>query len=204
MAALGSRLNWVSEMMETVLWTAMWLAILGGWLGLADARVRACRGVSPQEPGKPRTGTPAAVWHIAVPLLAIALAVPTIVSAQSWWWGSPVNPGFERSTVIRVSGTVRSVRFDARSGPATLELECPRDTYTVMLGPGWYLAQVGTDAREGDPLTVEGSKLMDPRGSLHLVAAWVKNERTGVLLTLRDDAGRPVWMNSPGAGRMVR
>ena len=147
--------------------------------------------------------------RIATFLLAGAVAgamlpIPTGAAAQGWWWGSPINPGFDRSTVIRVSGSVLGTSFDARSGPATLTLECPRDTYTVMLGPGRYLAQLQPDIKEGDPLTVEGSKMMDRRGNLHLVAARVTNERTGAVLELRDDAGRPLWMVGPRPGPMVR
>ncbi len=136
-------------------------------------------------------------------LVGATLAVPVSANAQGWWWGSPINPGFDRSTVIRVSGTVTRVSFDARSGPATLTLECPRDTYTVILGPAWYLAQIRPDIREGDALTVEGSKMMDRTGNLHLVAARVTNERTGAVLELRDDVGRPRWMGGPpwGGGR---
>jgi hypothetical protein len=146
--------------------------------------------------------------RIATFLLAGALAgamlpIPAGAAAQGWWWGSPINPGFDRSTVIRVSGTVARVSFDARSGPATLTLECPRDTYMVILGPGWYLRQLGGDIREGDPLTVEGSKMMDRGGNLHLVAARVTNERTAAVLELRDDTGRPRWMGGHpwGSGR---
>jgi hypothetical protein len=131
------------------------------------------------------------------------LLIPTGAAAQGWWWGSPINPGFDRSTVIRVSGTVTRVSFERWSAPASLILECPRDTYMVILGPGWYLAQVRPDIREGDPLTVEGSKMMDRRGNLHLVAARVTNERTGAVLELRDDTGHPRWMGGPpwGSGR---
>src|SRR5574337_1480238 len=61
--------------------------------------------------------------HVAALLLAGALAVamltvPTWAAAQGWWWGSPINPGFDRNTVIRVSGTATRVSLDARSGPA--------------------------------------------------------------------------------------
>jgi len=96
------------------------------------------------------------------------------------------------------------VSLEAQSGPATLTLECPRDTYTLILAPGWYLKQLGADIREGDPLSIEGSKMMDRRGNLHLVAARVTNERTGGVLELRDKAGRPRWMGGPRPGRLVR
>ena len=147
--------------------------------------------------------------RIATFLLAGALAgamspIPTGAAAQGWWWGSPINPGFDRSTVIRVSGTVTRASLEVRSGPATLTLECPRDTYMVILGPGWYLRQLDADIREGDPLTVEGSKMMDRGGNLHLVAARVTNDRTAAVLELRDDTGRPRWMGGPRPGTMVR
>jgi hypothetical protein len=141
---------------------------------------------------------------VAGSLVGVMVASPSPAAAQGWWWGSPINPGFDRNTVIRVSGTVLRVSFDARSGPATLILQCPRDTYMVMLGPARYFAQRRPDIQEGDPLTVEGSKMMDRAGNLHLVAARLTNERTGAVLELRDDAGRPLWMVGPRPGPPVR
>jgi hypothetical protein len=141
-----------------------------------------------------------ALW----PVLAI-LTVPGLAAAgQGWWGSSQVNPGFDRNTVIQVTGTAAHVTLEAASGPATITLECPRDAYTVILGPGWYLAQIRPDIREGDPLTIEGSKMMDRRGNLHLVAARITNERTGALLELRDEAGRPRWMGGPRPGKPAR
>jgi hypothetical protein len=146
-----------------------------------------------------------ATFFLVGALAGAMLPIRTGAADQGWWWGSPINPGFDRSTVIRVSGTVARASLEARSGPATLTLECPRDTYTVILGPGWYLRQLGADIREGDPLTVEGSKMMDRGGNLHLVAARVTNERTGAVLELRDEAGRPRWMmGGPPPGRLAR
>lgn len=135
-----------------------------------------------------------ATFLLVIPLAGLLLAIPALAADQGWGWGSPINPGFDRNTVIRVSGRVTRLSFDARSGPATLTLACPRDTYTVILGPARFLAQVRPDIRESDPLTVEGSKMMDRRGNLHLVAARVTNKRTGVVLEVRDDLGRPRWM----------
>ncbi len=127
-------------------------------------------------------------------LVGVMLGVATPVAAQGWWWGPPRSPGFDPNTVIQVSGTATHVSVAVSSGPATFTLECPRDTYLVILGPAWYLAQIRVDIQEGDPLTVEGSKLMDPGGNLHLVAARVTNQRTRSVLVLRDEAGRPHWM----------
>ena len=121
---------------------------------------------------------------------------------QGWWWGgSPSNPGFDQNTVAQVTGTAAKVDVAPRGGPATLRLETGQETFTVMLGPGWYLADCLIEIRRGDPITVEGSKMMDPWGNLHLVAARVINRRTGSVLALRDGAGRPLWMGGrPGEG----
>jgi hypothetical protein len=144
--------------------------------------------------------------HVATVLLSgilmggtLATAAP--VAAQGWWWGPPRNPGFDQNTVIRVTGRVTQVDLGPRGGPGTLRLETGQDTYTVMLGPGWYLADCLIDIRNGDPITVEGSKMMDPRGNLHLVAARVTNRRTGSVLELRDDMGRPRWMGGRPQGK---
>jgi hypothetical protein len=146
--------------------------------------------------------------RIATFLLAGALAgailpIPTGAAAQGWWWGSPINPGFDRKTVIQVTGTAAQVDIVPRGGPSTLRLDTSGESFTVMLGPGWYLAEIHADIRRGDPLIVEGSKMMDRGGNLHLVAARVTNERTGAVLELRDDMGRPRWMSGRpwGGGR---
>jgi hypothetical protein len=206
MGWLSTEARWIGEWIDAILWAATWLAILAGFAyeGGRRGMPRATGvpgGLLARTTGRPRRP----LLRVPVVVVAVALAFPGLAAAgQGWWWGSPITPGFVRSTVIQVTGTVSRVGFDARSGPATLTLECPRDTYTVMLGPGWYLAQVHADIREGDPLTVEGSKMMDRGGNLHLVAARVTNERTGAVLELRDDAGRPVWMGGAGPGHMPR
>ncbi len=142
---------------------------------------------------QPRVAT---LFFVGV-LAGATLVVPVPAAAQGWWWGSPINPGFDRNTVIRVTGKVTQVNIVSRGGPSTLRLETSGETFTVMLGPGWYLAELHADIRSGDILTVEGSKMMDRWGQLHLAAARVINERTGAVLELRDDAGRPRWMGGP-------
>ena len=148
--------------------------------------------------GRARRG----LLRVPVAVLVVALAFPSLAHAgPGWWWGSPINPGFDRNTVIQVTGTAAQVDIVLRGGPSTLSLQTPRERFTVMLGPGWYLSELQADLRNGDPLVVEGSKMMDRQGQLHLVAARVTNQRTGAVLELRDEAGRPRWA-SGGPGRM--
>ena len=140
--------------------------------------------------------------RVPVVVVAVALAFPSLAAAgQGWWWGSPINPGFDKNTVVQVSGTASQVDIVRRSGPATLRLETSGESFTVMLGPGWYLAELQVDLRTGDRLMVEGSKMMDRGGKLHLIASRLVNERTGAVLELRDDMGRPRWMTDRPPGR---
>jgi hypothetical protein len=140
---------------------------------------------------------------VAAVVVALAFASPA-VSGQGWWWGSPINPGFDRNTVIQVTGTASQVDIVSRGGPSTLRLDTSGESFTVMLGPGWYLAEIHADIRPGDPLIVEGSKIMDRRQQVYLVAARVTIQRTGAVLELRDEAGRPLWMSGGPSGRMQR
>jgi len=149
--------------------------------------------------GRPRRH----LLRVPMALLAVALMFPSLVAAgQGSWWGSPINPGFDKNTVVQVSGTAGQVDIVQRSGPSTLRLDTSGESFTVMLGPGWYLAELQLDLRTGDRLLVEGSKMMDRGGNLHLIASRLVNERTGAVLRLRDDAGRPLWMGSPRPGHM--
>lgn len=201
---LGTQGQWISEWIEAILWAATWLAILaglayeGGRRGMARV-MRVWSELLARTTGRPR----GRLLRIPAAVIVLALAFPSLAAAgQGWWWGSPINPGFDRNTVIRVSGTASQVDIVSRGGPSTLRLDTSGESFTVMLGPGWYLAEIHADIRQGDPLIVEGSKMMDRGGNLYLVAARITNQRTGAILGFRDEAGRPLWMSGRPSGRM--
>ena len=126
--------------------------------------------------------------------LGVTIALPSPApAAEGFWWGAPVNPGFDRNTVIQATGTASQVDIAVRGGPCTLSLQTQTESITVILGPSWFLSEQHADIQNGDLLVVEGAKMMDRRGNLHLVAASVTNRRTGAALRLRDDEGRPLW-----------
>ncbi len=189
-------------LVEWLVWAAICLAILLGLLlrigeAMHHAISRLWRHPSQGHLTRPRI----AAFLLAGALVGVTLAVPVSANAQGWWWGSPINPGFDRNTVIQVTGTATQVSITSRGGPSTFRLETTGETFTVMLGPGWYLAELHADIQNGDSLIVEGSKMMDPRGNLHLVAARVTNRRNETVLELRDEAGRPRWKGRGPAGR---
>lgn len=188
----------LSNTVEFVLWTSTWAAVLLGLLfRMGEAmwhwyiRLRHRRETLPGQPlARP------ILLLIAGVMLAATIALPAPAAAgQGFWWGSPVNPGFDRNTVIQATGIAAQVDIVTRGGPCTLSLQTPAERFTVMLGPGWFLSEQNADIQNGDSLVIEGSKMMDRRGHLHLVAARVTNQRTGAVLTLRDETGRPIWMS---------
>jgi len=142
----------------------------------------------------------ARTWAMPILLLIVGMSLGMTIAlpspapaAEGFWWGSPVNPGFDRNTVIQATGTASQVDIAARGGPGTLSLQTSTESITVILGPSWFLSERHADIQNGDSVVVEGAKMMDRRGHLHLVAASVTNRRTGTVLRLRDEAGRPLW-----------
>jgi hypothetical protein len=195
-------LSMIGTSIEWLVWSAICVVVLLGFLlrigeAMHHAISRLWRHPSQGHLTHPRI----VAFFLAAALAGVMLAVAAPVAAQGWWWGSPINPGFDQNTVIQVKGRATQVDLVPRGGPSTLRLETGQETFTVVLGPGWYLTQVQCDLRVGDPLTVEGSKMMDPGGNLHLVAARVTNQRTGSVLELRDEMGRPRWMGGRPQGK---
>lgn len=131
-------------------------------------------------------------WGMLFILALWVLILPASAGARSWWWGSPVTPGYDLTSIVEISGTVLEVDRPQRGG-STLRIESGGETFTVALGPSWYLRQQQADFQTGDKLMVRGSKMKTREGKTYLVAAWIKNMRTGHGLELRDEQGRPLW-----------
>ncbi|MCX5828571.1 MAG: OB-fold nucleic acid binding domain-containing protein [Deltaproteobacteria bacterium] len=133
-------------------------------------------------------------WRMFFALALWLFAFPAIAAAQGWYWGSPVTPGYDRATVVEVSGVVLHVDLSTRGGGgSSLRMETGSETVTVTMGPNWYFRSQGADIKIGDKLEVKGSKMKTREGKIYLAAATIKNMRTGHLLELRDENGRPRW-----------
>ena len=132
--------------------------------------------------------------HAFLVAIILLVSIPGPASAQGWWWGSRINPGFDRKTVIHVAGTIAEMKIVDQGGPSTLRLQTSDEIFDVVLAPGWFLVELQADFKTGDKLSVEGSRVPDRKGNMYLIAARVTNARTGVALALRDEAGRPLWV----------
>ena len=124
---------------------------------------------------------------------SILVFCASLAHAQGWWWGTPIDPSFDRSAVVKVTGTVTQMTIVSIGAPSTLQLQATGETLSVILGPGWYLSEMGIDIRNGDTLSIEGAKMKDRRGHAYLVATRVINHRTSSVFELRDESGRPKW-----------
>jgi hypothetical protein len=138
-------------------------------------------------------------------LLAYSITWPAAgVGGEGYWWGSAITPGFDRSTVVHVEGTTKSVSLESTKGMASLKLESKDGVYQVMIAPGWFLKDQSWDIQNGDPLKVDGSRMADAKGDLYIVASCITNKRTGSLLELRDEQGNPRWMAERSPRRFRR
>jgi len=132
-------------------------------------------------------------WGVFFALALWLFACPVTATAQGWYWGSPVTPGYDRAVVVEVSGVVLHVDLSPRGGGSSVRMETGGETVTVTMGPNWYFRRQGADIRIGDKLEVKGSKMKTREGKSYLAAAKIKNMRTGHVLELRDENGRPLW-----------
>ncbi|MBI4526055.1 MAG: hypothetical protein HY695_19835 [Deltaproteobacteria bacterium] len=82
------------------------------------------------------------VLRVAIVLCGILL-LPARGTAQGWWWGSRINPGFDRKTVIQVTGTVAEIKFVDEGGPSKLRLNTSDESFDVVLAPGSLVIRRG-------------------------------------------------------------
>lgn len=142
------------------------------------------------------------LWRRFVFALAVLIPLlPAASLAETWWWGSPVSPGYDRSSVIEITGVVSQIHRVQRGGGSSLTLSSDDAVFIVMLGPGWYLRRERADIQIGDKISVRGSRMETREGKVYLVAAKATNMRTGQVLRFRDDYGRPLWSSKSGSGR---
>ncbi|MFN3429304.1 MAG: DNA-binding protein [Candidatus Sericytochromatia bacterium] len=106
----------------------------------------------------------------------------------------PAARNYNPQTVETVEGTVMSVERTApsRHGGAGvhLTLRTAQGPLAVHLGPTWFIDGQPLRVAAGDRITVTGSRI-DMAGKPALIARSLT--KGGETLTLRDEAGRPVW-----------
>ena len=142
--------------------------------------------------------------EIAVLALAVGILVviPPPIRAQ----GPPGSRGagrriYDPRTQETVHGEVVDVEripsTKGRIGGVHLVVRTDKETIPIHLGPAWYVDKQKVQVERGDHVEVEGSRVA-PDGKAVIIARQVK--KGGDVLTLRNEAGVPVWAGR-GAGR---
>jgi len=109
---------------------------------------------------------------------------------------------YDPRTVENVSGEVLSLdRAPGRGAMVGIHANLKSDkgeTIAVHLGPGWYVDRQAVTLRQGDKISVQGSRITFD-GKPAIIAAEVTKD--GQILRLRDENGVPAWA---GARRRSR
>jgi hypothetical protein len=106
--------------------------------------------------------------------------------------------GYDINTVGEVNGKVLGFS-QPDQGPARFNLLTKKETYTVITSPKWYWNDLDGKVRDGDDVTVIGSKTLGKDGNLYIIAQEIKILSSGKFLVFRGKDGGPLW-RGPGGG----
>lgn len=106
--------------------------------------------------------------------------------------------GFDVNTVGEINGKVSGFS-QPDQGPARFNLLTKKEAYTVITSPKWYWNDLDGKIRDGDEVTVTGSKTLGKDGNLYIIAQEIKIPSSGKLLVFRGKDGGPLW-RGPGGG----
>lgn len=130
-------------------------------------------------------------------MVAAALAAgPDWKSSCGWDMSSDYNRMYDPKTVVKFSGEVAKVdKVPSRKGMGEgvhilIKADDPCSMAPVHLGPAWYIENQDTKIKEGDKVTVTGSKVKMDGETIIIAKSLDKGDKT---LMLRDDAGTPYW-----------
>ena len=109
------------------------------------------------------------------------------------WLAEPEENVYNTSAVRLIQGTIDEVRgmnFSRRGADLNLTIITDdKETFTVNIGPVWYLNRINIDFQEGEVITVIGS-VVDTYNGL-ILAQEIRRE--GSKLMFRDQSGQPRW-----------
>ncbi len=111
-----------------------------------------------------------------------------------WGPGSPYGKLYDPKTVQTITGEVLTIsRITPRKGMSAgihITVKTDKEAIDVHLGPSWYIENQDVKIEPKDTVQVKGSKVT-LEGKPAIIAAEV--HKGNEVLTLRDDAGFPIW-----------
>ncbi|MHB9097850.1 MAG: hypothetical protein ACYC5X_08510 [Syntrophales bacterium] len=124
--------------------------------------------------------------------------------------GLDLEQGYDRNTVVKISGPVAVPPRQLAGGLIAFDLNLPGEQVVVVLGPAWYLQDDNLDWKIGDKVTVQGSLAQGKDGRTYLLSQRISTPG-GTTIELRGENGRPSWsggfrggQQSGGSGGQVQ
>lgn len=112
--------------------------------------------------------------------------------------GLDLVQGYDRNTVVKISGSVAVPPQTIINDILSLELDISGEHVIVILGPQWFFSDDKLDYKVGDNLTVRGSLAQGRDGRIYLISQQIITQE-GKTITLREETGRPLWMHNKGS-----
>ena len=106
--------------------------------------------------------------------------------------GLDLEQGYDRNTVVKISGPVAVPPRPLAGGLIAVDLNLPGEQIVVVLGPAWYLQDDNLDWKIGDQVTVRGSLAQGKDGRAYLLSQQITTPG-GTTIELRGQNGRPSW-----------
>lgn len=113
--------------------------------------------------------------------------------------GLDLEEGYDRNTVVKISGSVAVPPRPLAGGLMAFDLNRLGEQMVVVLGPDWYLQDDNLDWKRGDPVTVRGSLAQGKDGRTYLLSERILAP-DGATLALRAENGIPSWTGGRRGG----
>jgi hypothetical protein len=107
--------------------------------------------------------------------------------------GLDFDKGYDLNTVTTVKGKVISIESGEGKTPVTIIVRQGSGSVHVVAAPEWYWSDRGITIRQNDEIEATGAKAQGKDGNMYLISRKITNNSTGDSVTLRAEAGRPVW-----------
>jgi hypothetical protein len=117
--------------------------------------------------------------------------------------GLDLEQGYDRNTVVKVSGSVAVPPRPLAGGLVAFELNLPNERMVVVLGPAWYLQDDDLDWKVGDQVTVRGSLAQGKDGQTYMLSQQIRTPG-GTTVNLRGENGSPSWSGGLRGGQQGR
>jgi len=114
--------------------------------------------------------------------------------------GLDLERGYDRNTVVKISGSVAVPPRPLAGGLVVVELNIQNERMVVVLGPAWYLQDDNLDWKIGDQVNVRGSLAQGKDGRTYLLSQQV-GIPGGATIGLRDENGNPFWAGGLRGGQ---